>query len=204
MNAQNTATDLGFAEVNVPPGSHACQIFTDTDERNESLLKFLLKGLECKERSACFSDDEFYTYFTDHFPEDASSREECIGTGKIVLNNAEMYYFKNNRFDPDLMLKMLAEFHDKSIDEGFSGARIIGEMHPRILSVAGGERLLEYETRVNSLLVEHPVTAVCQYNANEFSGGFIMDVLKSHPMMIVRGMVVHNPYFETMPSNRKH
>ena len=47
------------------------------------------------------------------------------------------------------------------------------------------------------LLRDHPVNAVCQYDATKFSGSTIMEILKVHPYMIVRGKVVHNPYYVT-------
>jgi len=54
---------------------------------------------------------------------------------------------------------------------------------------------MEYECKVSVLLQEKPVTAVCEYEASGFDGATIMDVLRVHPMMVVRGSVVHNPYF---------
>ena len=54
---------------------------------------------------------------------------------------------------------------------------------------------MEYESRVSMLLKEVPITAVCQYDANTFDGATIMEVLKVHPMMVIRGTVVHNPYY---------
>jgi hypothetical protein len=57
------------------------------------------------------------------------------------------------------------------------------------------EELMEYESQVNRLLETVPCTACCQYNARKLDGGMIMDVLSVHPMMIVRGQLVENPYF---------
>ena len=78
---------------------------------------------------------------------------------------------------------------------GFSAARVIGEMIPEIKHIPGGERLLEYESRISILLRDRPVTSICQYDANEFDGATIMDVLKVHPKMIVNGAVINNPFF---------
>ena len=68
-------------------------------------------------------------------------------------------------------------------------------MTPEIERVPGGSRLLEYESKVSLLLKNCPVTAVCQYDARSFDGSTIMDILKVHPYMIVRGSVVNNPFF---------
>jgi hypothetical protein len=55
--------------------------------------------------------------------------------------------------------------------------------------------LLRYEARLNTILQEHPLTTVCQYDARRFDGALIMDMLSVHPMMIVRGQLVKNPAY---------
>ncbi|MCP4397321.1 MAG: hypothetical protein GY801_08495 [bacterium] len=91
--------------------------------------------------------------------------------------------------------------NDLQVSLGFTSkkvppaSRIIGEMPPEVQDVPGGDRLLEYESRVSILLREHPFTVICQYDANVFDGATIMDVLKVHPQTIVNGAVVQNPFF---------
>ena len=89
---------------------------------------------------------------------------------------------------------MLKQYHEVSEVQGYTAARVIGEMLPEVQDMPGGDRLLEYESRVSQLLETHPVTAVCQYDARQFDGATIMDILKVHPWMVVRGSVVHNPF----------
>jgi len=55
--------------------------------------------------------------------------------------------------------------------------------------------LLDYEARLTLLLAEHPCTACCQYDTRRFDGNTIMDVLAVHPMAIIRGQVVKNPFY---------
>lgn len=104
-------------------------------------------------------------------------------------------YFAEDRFDPERMLGLLRRYHEDSVAGGYPAARVIGEMAPEIQNIRGGERLLEYEARVSMLLRDHPLTAVCQYDARAFDGAVIMDILKVHPLMVIRGSVVHNPFF---------
>jgi hypothetical protein len=54
---------------------------------------------------------------------------------------------------------------------------------------------MEYEARVTMFLRRCPATAVCQYDSRVFDGETIMEVLKVHPYMVVRGGVVNNPFF---------
>ena len=65
----------------------------------------------------------------------------------------------------------------------------------------GVERWIEYEAMLNSLVEEIPIHGVmCQYDVSKIDGSMLFDVLNVHPMMIVAGQVVHNPYF-SMPEN---
>ena len=46
-----------------------------------------------------------------------------------------------------------------------------------------------------SKFVESGLQAHCQYDARRFDGATLFDVLNVHPMMIIRGQVVRNPYY---------
>lgn len=187
--------DLGFAELQLSPGTHICQIYDNEEERNNSLLRFLLAGIKAGEKNACFSEAVDEKTIKDFCNNHGVQYSEAVEIGAFSLSSTKKVYFKDGYFSPENMLSLLTEFHNSSVKEEFTGARVIGEMIPEIKEIKGGERLLEYESKVTLLLKEHPVTAVCQYNANSFDGVTIMDVLKVHPMMIVSGTVVNNPFY---------
>lgn len=187
--------DLGFTATKVPVGTHICQIFNDADERTESLLRFLCSGLRAGERTACFSENITENAIDEFLRGEGVSLEEAKQRGCFTLGNTSETYFQRGVFEPSRMLQLLTDFHRQAIASGFPRARVIGQMTAEIDRIPGGSRLLEYEAKVSLLLREVPVTAVCQYDAREFSGSTIMDVLKAHPMMVVRGNVVHNPFF---------
>lgn len=186
---------LGFTSQNFPAGLHICQIFSDDEERLDSLLKFLHSGLAAGEKTVCFTEklDEKYlaAYLADH----GLCCEKLKKSGALTQSVTSQVYFQDGRFDPDRMLGVLQKFHEDSVASGYPAARVIGEMTSEIETIPGGSRLMEYESRVSLLLRDHPVTAVCQYDANTFDGATIMKVLKVHPLMVIRGAVVHNPYY---------
>ena len=53
----------------------------------------------------------------------------------------------------------------------------------------------EYEARVNLLVHAHECTFMCVYDLNRFSGRAIMDVLSTHPMVVMGDRVLDNPYY---------
>ncbi len=207
MTRANKTINLGFAKQQFCAGSHICQIFSNDDERQDILLKFLLSGLQSGERNACFSEFLVATALEEFLDNYGISYDEVYASGALTLSGTRSIYFQGGRFDPDRMLALVRNFYQDSMNGGFSAARIIGEMTPEVEHLPGGERLLEYESKISLFLEEHPVTAVCQYGARIFSGATIMDVLKVHPLMMVRGAVVRNPFFiapEEFLSHCKH
>lgn len=186
---------LGFTDEKLPAGTHICQIYSNDDERNNSLLEFLRSGLEAREHAACFSEKVDETALAKFLEAHNISLKDAKASGDLTLAGTREVYFQDDKFDPDRMLGLLTQFHKTSKEAGCPACRVIGEMSPEIEHIEGGSQLLEYESRVSLLLKEHPVTAVCQYNAHDFDGATIMDVLKLHPLMIVRGSVMKNPFF---------
>jgi hypothetical protein len=193
MNSRRIS--LGFTPQTFEPGVHICQIFSEEDEWRESLLKYLVSGTQAGEKTCCFSAKATESLFRDAFDREGIDYSAARKSEAISLSPTEEVYFQDGRFDPDRMLNLLKAFHQASVDEGFAGARVIGEMSPRIQQIDGGDRLMEYESKVSRLLRTCPVTAVCQYDARGFEGATILEILKVHPLMIVRGSVVQNPFF---------
>ena len=154
-----------------------------------------MSGLRAGECTACFSESIGEGEIDDFLHSQNVSLNDAKSRGAFALSKTGDVYFPGGTFDPERMLGLLTDYHAKSVANGFPNARVIGEMTVEIERVPGGSRLLEYESRVSQLLRERPITSVCQYDARAFSGATIMEVLNVHPMMVVRGSVVRNPFY---------
>jgi len=195
MQQQPHQCPLGFTDQVFPVGSHICQIYSDDGERLDSLLGYLESGLKNGEKTACFTSKLDDSTLAEHLEFRGLSLSKLTERKALIKAGTSEIYFQDGCFSPENMLGRLRQFYEDSVREGFIAARVIGEMISEICSMKGGNRLMEYESRVSLQMRTHPVTAVCQYDANAFDGATIMQVLKVHPLMVIRGAVVHNPYF---------
>jgi hypothetical protein len=187
---------MGFSSERFPAGTHMCLIYSDEQERRDIVSKYLKGGLSADEKVAYFVDEaspeKLLTWLAEMgivVPEDGIE-------GFSIDSTADTYY-PDGKFDPDAMLDNLKAVHHAAVADGYSATRVTGEMTWALKGVPGSERLIEYESRVNSILVDHPVTAMCQYDANKFDGGTIYDCLKVHPYMIAHGQIARNPFYMT-------
>jgi hypothetical protein len=180
-------------------GTHLCLIYDDERERREVVAKFVEDGLSGGERVA---------YFTD-----AEPQVICTWLGErglelpeppaFSLMEASTVYYPDGEFLPERMLPYWLAFHTEATDMGFPAARATGETSWS-REVPGGERIVEYEANLNVVLADLPVTALCQYDVRRFDGATIFDILRVHPLMLVGGQVVRNPYYETPEAFFKH
>ncbi len=186
---------MGFTEERFPEGTHMCLIYSDEAERRSTISKFLDAGLSAKEKVGYFADTMSPSDVQEWLGEMGVELRSNGNADQFHVSVAKETYCPDGTFVPDNMLETLRNYQKQLIDEGYRGGRVSGEMSWATRGIPGSERLMEYEALVNEVLATHPLTAVCQYDANRFSGAEIVDVLKVHPMMIVHGQIVRNPYF---------
>lgn len=193
-NTQTTVS-MGFTEQRFAAGTHMCLIYSSEAERRSLIAKFLGSGLADGEKVSYFADsatlEEVHQWFADMGVEIPADGRE----GQFNVLNAEKTYCPEGKFVPETMLGTLRAYYKQTMGEGYSGGRVSGEMTWALRGIPGSDRLMEYEALVNNVLAEHPITAFCQYDANRFDGATILDVLRVHPMMVVHGQIVQNPYY---------
>jgi len=64
-----------------------------------------------------------------------------------------------------------------------------------VLDRSSAEDIQKVKAKVRELIGKVSGVGNPQYDARRFDGGTIMDVLRVHPLTIIRGELVHNPYF---------
>jgi MEDS: MEthanogen/methylotroph, DcmR Sensory domain len=59
----------------------------------------------------------------------------------------------------------------------------------------GVDDLLEFETRVNYVMARYDDPAICTYDLSKFSASVVMDIMRTHPAVIIGGLLQDNPFF---------
>jgi hypothetical protein len=195
MLSKGKEVRMGFTGETFPPGIHMCYIYNDEAQRKKVISQFLESGLLSGEKASYFMDVISTDEMNEHFSSLGLDKLLREHEGLFSVATAKETYYPSGTFIPDDMLDRLGLFYSQSIREGCTGARVSGEMSWAAKDVPGCSHLIEYEARVNDVLLTYPVNAICQYNARLFDGALLFDVLSVHPMMIVHGQIVKNPYY---------
>jgi hypothetical protein len=59
----------------------------------------------------------------------------------------------------------------------------------------GVQNLVEYEARLNDLLPRYDDVVVCTYDLTRFGASIVLDALRTHPLVIIGGILQENPFF---------
>lgn len=195
MSTVRRQISLGFTPDPYPEGTHICYLFNDEEERKCFLPAFVSSGME---------ERESVDYLADVPTPDLLERAiEALGIPEPSLEQREQLivatametYCPGGRFSPDMMLDRLRDMYVLHHAAGFPGARMSGEMTWALRGIPGSDRLVEYEARINDLVKDVPITALCQYDTRAFDGATIFEILNVHPIMIVRGQIMRNPFY---------
>jgi hypothetical protein len=57
------------------------------------------------------------------------------------------------------------------------------------------EDLVEFESRVNDVWCRHEDAVICVYDLAKFGGNTVIDILRTHPMVIIGGLLQRNPFY---------
>jgi hypothetical protein len=121
--------------------------------------------------------------------------EQVMGTGQLELRRWQDAYLRDDRFDQDAMLSLLEEVLRSGASSGYPLTRFMSCVEAALVDKAGVDSWLEYETRVNYVVPKYDNPVICTYDLSKFSAGIVMDMMRTHPVVIIGGLLQENPFF---------
>ena len=78
---------------------------------------------------------------------------------------------------------------------GYAQTRFLAHMEWALVDLPGVEDLIEFETRVNYVVPKYDDAVICAYDLSKFDASVVMDALRTHPVVIIGGLLQENPFF---------
>jgi MEDS: MEthanogen/methylotroph, DcmR Sensory domain len=184
---------LGFFDRSVPAGSHICAFYSDPVTRDEVVMPFLAQGLRSGDKCICvlasLGPEEVLTRLGRQVDLDLS-----VERGQLELATPADAYLRTGTFVPDDMLSFWKEAAVAAEAAASGLVRAAGEM-PRELDADGRRQFIHYEARLTEFAADLPELILCLYDLRLSGADMLMDVLRTHPVVIVDGMLHDNPYY---------
>ena len=159
MEKSRRTISLGFSDKKFTEGQHICYIYNDDKERLEVMAKYLQSGMDSNEKLLYLVDVMTSDEMLDHL-KDLGVDFHNAKPQDFTISEATQAYCPTGFFNTEEMLALVREFYLNSLKDGYAGARGTGEMSWCLKEgVAKEEDLMDYEARLNDLLLEYPYTA---------------------------------------------
>jgi signal transduction histidine kinase len=194
MNLAAQATPLIAALERLGPHDHLCSIYESPEDHYAVAIPFIRIGLDRGEKCIYIADDGTVSDVRQAMESEGIDVDRATASKALVLATKEQAYLEHGSFDPDWMFTFWKEATQLAMSEGFSALRATGETEWVLRGGRGLDRWMEYESRLTHTLSESNCSALCQYNRRLFPPELILDVIRTHPMVIYDSAVCQNLY----------
>lgn len=193
MNQETEAT-IRLAGRTLKTTRHICAFFHSTEERDKVLMPFFKEGFDRGEKIFHIIDARLHDEHLCACRDSGLDVEATQETGQLEICHWEDAYLKDGYFDGERMARILEDILIRN-REKYGLTRLMGNMEWALETVPGVTDIVEYEARLNYVLPKYPDPVVCVYDLNKHSGSVVMDILRTHPMVIVGGVLQENPLY---------
>ncbi len=188
------APPLLTALAQLPSHNHLCSIYDSPEEQLAVAVPFVRIGLERGEKCLYIADDETEASVREALAAEGLDVDQAIATHRLMITTKQAAYLNRGSFDPDWMLRFWAAASAEATRQGFSALRGAGETAWVLREVSGFEQWIEYECRVTHLVARHNCQLLCLYNLRQIPASLARDIIRTHPIVIHRGVACRNMY----------
>jgi hypothetical protein len=184
-----------LAGIDLGEYRHICSFFDSEEQEREILAPFIREGIDRGEKSFHIIEPSNRANYVKRLVADGIDVVGATERGQLDLRGSDDAYLRPGYFDQDAMLDLLDDALKTAVIQGFPRTRLLARMEWALEDRPGVRSLIEYEARVNDIMTEHRDIVICMYDIRRFSGSVVVDVLRSHPIVLVNGTVLTNPFF---------
>jgi len=174
---------------------HVCAFFHSDEEEYRVLLPFIKDGLKSGDKAVHVLNP---AQRPDHLQRLAGAGIDAAAaqqSGQLELRTNTEVYLPDGRFDQDRMLEVFEQLASGNAPGGFPLSRICCRMDWAVEDGSHVDDVIEFEARVNDVWLHHDDAVICTYHLGQFGGDAVIDIMRTHPMVIVGGILQHNPFF---------
>jgi hypothetical protein len=189
------AAPIPFAGSQLDVARHVCAFFNDDDEQYRILLPFIRDGFERGEKAIHMVTPNRRCDHLQRLAGIGIDLQVTQQSGQLEVRTNTESYLRDGRFDQDRMLEVFKQLASGNAKRGFPLSRIVCHMDWAAEGRSYVDNLVEFESRVNDVWRRHDDAVICVYDLAQFGGETVVDIMRTHPMIIIGGILQQNPFF---------
>lgn len=187
---------LGIGGLEAEPGDHICGVFSSEAQRDQVLIPLLRAGLASGDKCICVIDGTSPGEIVAALGPIGQAATLTAGKQLEVYGAADLL-LRSGGFSADEVIgAWKAAIADVMYSARFDAVRAV-QVWSRRDVLPGMDELLTLESEMNRYLPLYPQVMVCLYDMDRFGGDAFMNLVMTHPRVLVNGAVIENPHFLT-------
>jgi hypothetical protein len=194
--AQQRTDDITLAGTKLGPNRHICAFFHNQNEEYEVLLPFIEEGLARGEKAFHIVDPRLRDAHRQRLSGQGIDPDQLEGKKQLEIRVWDEAYLRSNgSFNQNDMLELIQDVLRAGKREGFPMTRLVAHMEWALENRPGVADIVEYESRLNHVLPQYHDPVICVYDLGKFKAATVIDILRTHPMVILGGTLQVNPFY---------
>ena len=174
---------------------HICAFFNGMDEHYRVLRSFITAGFEEGDRAFHLIDPDLREDHLRRLADAGIDVEEAMESGQLEVQPWQYGPLQGDRFDQDSWLEGFENVLQAGRASGYDQTRFLAQMEWAVEDLAGVEKMMEFESRVNYVVPKYGDAVICSYDLSKFSASTVMLALRTHPVVIIGGLMQENPFY---------
>ena len=190
-----TTAPISFAGSQLAETRHVCAFFHSEEEEYRVLLPFIKEGFACGHKAVHVVNAHQRNEHMKRLVGAGIDPAAAERSGQLELRTNTEIYLRDGQFDKDRMLNSFEQIASGNATGGFPLSRIVCRMDWAAEGKSYTNDLIEFESRVNHVWEHHDDAVICTYHLGQFGGDTVIDIMRTHPMIIIGGILQRNPFF---------
>ena len=174
---------------------HVCAFFHSKDEEYRVLMPFIKEGMEKGDRAFHVVDPKHREEHRHRLEQEGIDVTGAEANGQLEVRRWQDAYIKDNYFDKYRMIETIKDALDPAKKQPGKVTRLVANMEWALEDLPGVDDIVEYETRLNYFLPKYHDPVVCTYDLSRSDASVVMDIMRTHPMVIIGGILQENPFY---------
>ncbi|MGH3318401.1 MAG: MEDS domain-containing protein [Nocardioidaceae bacterium] len=176
-------------------GDHICSMHTSTERRDEVLVPYLRDGLVAGHKCvAALTDPDF-----SDLQARLGSRAEVdrwLASRQLQLLGVHDRVTSPETPSVTKMIEFWESAQSPIADSGgYEFVRYAAEADWWLPQVASVSQVLQFEAILNRLSARYCASTLCMYDVRSLDGALMIDLVSTHPKLIIDGVSVRNPAY---------
>jgi DcmR-like sensory protein len=197
FKSADTEKPIHFAGSVLGEGRHVCAFFGSPEVKYRVLLPFIKEGFARGERALHVVDAELRVEHVRQLMSAGIDVDAMEHQGHLEMLDWKEYCFPDRRFDEGRMLAKWDAVLEGAAQRGYPRTRVVVHLESFKQDV---DLLLQYEADFNLFGRCNRDPVIITYDLTRHSSAFIIDVMRTHPIIVVGGILQENPFY--IPPNQ--